>query len=596
MPHLLSPIPEAAPAAVSDMDPPYRYNRLFKRFVLLTLVCSVVPLLLVGWRISHQYQRSAETRVMAAFRNEMQHHRKVIDLFLKDHRSKLELMAQTNSRQDFVQPGRLRSIFDLFNQDRLTLTDLGVIDAEGNHLAYVGPYDLLDKNYAESHWFKMVMEKGLYISDMFMGFRREPHFIIAVKGNDAIGPWILRATVDTEGFRALVENVMIGRTGEIFLVNREGVYQTTSRYSGRIMENASMTVGPVHPGIQVRQEASDAGFNGERSVRQIVSTAWLEIPQWMLVVRQDYAEAFAAENRANLSVLVFLLISAATILGVTILVTRHMLNLVKRRDVRAETLNRQLMQASKMASIGELSVGVAHEINNPLAIISTEREILIDASQKANGIDPSFRTQLDNAMHQIDVQIQRCKRITHNLLRFSRRTESVIDTVDINAFISEVIDLMEREARSSGITFFERLSADVPPILSDLSQLQQVFLNLITNAIDAHEDKRYGSVAISTTYLESEKIVEIVVSDTGCGMSQETLARVFDPFFTTKPTGRGTGLGLSICYSIIKGLGGRIHVKSVPGQGTDFIIRLPLRKSDSTGNARPHANQMEQAA
>ena len=594
--HSLSHMPEAANAVVSDMDPPYRYKRLFKRFVLLTLVCSVVPLLLVGWIISNRYQRSAETRVMAAFRNEMQHHRKVIELFLKDHRSKLELMAQSNGRQDFLQPGRLRSLFDLFNQDRLTLTDLGVIDADGNHLAYVGPYDLLDKNYAETHWFKMVMEKGLYISDMFMGFRREPHFIIAVKGHDAIGPWILRATVDTEGFRALVENVMIGRTGEIFLVNREGVYQTTSRYSGRIMENASMTVGPVHPGIQVRQEASDAGFNGERRVRQIVSTAWLETPQWMLVVRQDYAEAFAAENRANLSVLVFLLISAATILGVTILVTRHMLDLVKRRDVQAETLNRQLMQASKMASIGELSVGVAHEINNPLAIISTEREILIDASQKASGMDPSFSTQLDNAMHQIDVQIQRCKRITHNLLRFSRRTESVIDTVYINAFISEVIDLMEREARSSGITFFERLSPDVPPILSDLSQLQQVFLNLITNAIDAHEDKRYGSVAISSTYLESEKTVEIVVSDTGCGMSQETLVRVFDPFFTTKPMGRGTGLGLSICYSIIKGLGGQIDVKSVPGQGTDFIIRLPLRKSDRTGNTMPPANQLEQAA
>jgi two-component system, NtrC family, sensor kinase len=596
MPNLPSHNPEATPAAVSDIDPQYRYKRLFKRFVLLTLICSVVPLLLVGWIISNRYQRSAETRVMSAFRTEMQHHRKIIELFLKDHRSKLELIAQTNSRQNFVQPGRLRSIFDLFNQERWTLTDLGVIDAEGNHLAYVGPYDLLDKNYAEAHWFKMVMEKGLYISDMFMGFRREPHFIIAVKGNDANGPWILRATVDTEAFRALVENVMIGRTGEIFLVNRDGVYQTTSRYSGRIMENASMTVGPVHPGIQVRQEASDAGFNGERSVRQIVSTAWLETPQWMLVVRQDYDEAFAAENRADLSVLIFLLISAATILGVTILVTRHMLNLVKRRDVQAETLNRQLMQASKMASIGELSVGVAHEINNPLAIISTEREILIDAAQMANGIDPSFSTQLDDAMNQIDVQIQRCKRITHNLLRFSRRTESIIDTVDINAFISEVIDLMEREARSSGITFFERLSPDVPPILSDLSQLQQVFLNLITNAIDAHEDKQYGSVAISSTYLESEKTVEIVVSDTGCGMSKETLARVFDPFFTTKPMGRGTGLGLSICYSIIKGLGGQIEVKSVPGQGTDFTIRLPLRKSDSTRHAIPHANQMEQAA
>ena len=389
---------------------------------------------------------------------------------------------------------------------------------------------------------------------------------------------------------------MIGRTGEVFLVNPQGVYQTTSRYSGRIMENAAITVGDIHPGILVRQEAADAGFNGEHTVRQIVATAWLETPQWMLVVRQDYDEAFAAENRANFSVLIFLLISAATILGVTVLVTRHMLNLVKRRDAQAETLNRQLMQASKLASIGELSVGVAHEINNPLAIISTEREILLDACQRVDHLDPAFGAQLDDSLNQIDVQIQRCKRITHNLLRFSRRTQSVIDTVDINAFISEIVDLMEREAKSSGITFFERLSPDVPPILSDPSQLQQVFLNLITNAIDAHESKQYGSVAISTTYLEGDEAVEIVVSDTGSGMSEEVLAKVFDPFFTTKPTGRGTGLGLSICYSIIKGLGGQIQVKSVVDQGTDFIIRLPVKSSDAKTARHDQKIQVEQAA
>ncbi len=596
MPDLPANGSDPAGAAVSDNDQTYRYKRLFKRFVLLTLVCSVVPLLLVGWVISHRYQHSAEARVMTAFRNEVQHHRKVIELFLKEHRAKLELIAQTQSRQDLILPGRLRTVFDLFNQEHWNLTDLGVIDGEGRHLAYVGPYDLLDKNYRATHWFGQVMEKGIFISDMFMGFRREPHFIIAVRGDDAAGPWILRATVDTEAFRALVENVMIGRTGEVFLVNRAGIYQTTSRYSGRIMENAAMAVGDAHPGILVRQEAADAGFNGERTVRQIVATAWLDTPPWMLVVRQDYAEAFAVENRANLSVLVFLLVSAATILLVTILVTRHMLNLVKRRDAQAATLNRQLMQASKMASIGELSVGVAHEINNPLAIISTEREILLDASQRGDRLDPDFGAQLDDSMNQIDVQIQRCKRITHNLLRFSRRTQSVIDTVDINAFISEVIDLMEREARSSGITFFERLSPEVPPILSDLSQLQQVFLNLITNAIDAHENKQYGSVAISSTYLETDEAVEIVVSDTGCGMSEEVLSKVFDPFFTTKPMGRGTGLGLSICYSIIKGLGGQIQVRSVPNQGTDFIIRLPVRSSDTQSDARRHETQVERAA
>jgi two-component system, NtrC family, sensor kinase len=578
MPGSPSKVSENPPYAVSDVDRIDRYRRLSRRFVLLTLVCSVVPLLLVGWGISIHYRRFAETRIMTSIRNEVQHHRKVIELFLKEHSSKLKIIAMTHSRQDFSQPGRLRFIFDMINQEHWSLTDLGIIDAEGNHLAYVGPYDLLNKNYREAHWFKMVMEKGLYISDMFMGFRREPHFVIAVRGGDDQGSWILRATVDTEAFRALVENVMIGRTGEVFLVNGNGIYQTTPRYSGRIMESAAMPVGEVHPGIQVRQEAAEGASKGGQPDRQIVSTAWLEMPQWMLVVRQNLDEAFGAENRANLSVLTFLLISAATILLVTVLVTRCMLNLVKRRDEEAEMLNRQLIQTSKMASIGELSLGVAHEINNPLAIISTEREILLDASKEANGIDPDFGAQLDDSMNQIDTQIKRCTRITHNLLRFSRRTQPIMDMVDINSFIREVVELMEREAKSSGITFCERLSPDVPPILSDLSQLQQVFLNLITNAIDAHECKQHnGSVAVSSTFLETEGLVEIVVSDTGVGISEDNLSKVFDPFFTTKPIGKGTGLGLSICYSIIMRLGGQIQVKSILNQGTDFTIRLPLR-------------------
>ncbi|MGA6925325.1 MAG: ATP-binding protein [Desulfosarcina sp.] len=578
------------------VDNTYRYRRLSRRFVLLTLVCSVVPLLLVGWGITLHYNRLAEDRVMTTFRIEVQHQRKVIELFLKEIRSKLELIARNQSRRDFHGQGRLRTIFDTINHDAWTLTDLGVIDAEGRHLAYVGPYDLLDKNYRDAHWFKMAMQKGLYISDMFMGFRREPHFVIAVKGIDEDGPWILRATVDTEAFRALVENVMIGRTGEVFLVNDEGIYQTTPRTSGRIMESASMDAIADHPGIRVRQEDADAGFNGDRQVRQIVSTAWLDTPRWMLVVRQDLDEAFGVENRANFFVLIFLHVSAATILLVTIFVTRTMLNMVKRRDAEAEILNRQLMQASKMASIGELSVGVAHEINNPLAIISTEREILLDASRRVNGMDPTFGAQLDDSMSQIDIQIKRCKRVTHNLLRFSRRTQSIIDTVDINAYIKEVMDLMAREAKCSGITFFERLSANVPPILSDLSQLQQVFLNLITNAIDAHENKQYGSVAISSTYLESEGVVEIVVSDTGCGILEENLAKVFDPFFTTKPVGKGTGLGLSICYGIIKRLGGQLQVKSVLNQGTDFVVRLPLRSPDLQVDLKDNQILIDKAA
>jgi two-component system NtrC family sensor kinase len=178
-------------------------------------------------------------------------------------------------------------------------------------------------------------------------------------------------------------------------------------------------------------------------------------------------------------------------------------------------------------------------------------------------------------MSQIDIQVQRCKRITQNLLRFSRRTQSLIEKVDLNAFLREVVELMEREARTSGIKFFSELDAGLPPVLSDPSQLQQVFLNLITNAIDAHDGKPYGSIRISTLADAKRQIATVKVADSGAGIQPEHLNRIFDPFFTTKAVGKGTGLGLSICFSIVKRLGGSLTVQSEVGKGTEFTIGLP---------------------
>jgi two-component system NtrC family sensor kinase len=190
-------------------------------------------------------------------------------------------------------------------------------------------------------------------------------------------------------------------------------------------------------------------------------------------------------------------------------------------------------------------------------------------------LDVDFKEQLLDSLSQIDVQTQRCKRITQNLLRFSRRTKSVIETVDINSFIGEVIDLMEREAKTSGIKFITDLEEGLPPLLTDPSQLQQVFLNMINNAIDAHEGTSYGSIHISTRSDDHTQGVQVIFADTGLGISQENMEKIFDPFFTTKAVGKGTGLGLSICYSIIKRLGGDITVQSELGKGTVFTFFLP---------------------
>jgi two-component system NtrC family sensor kinase len=572
------------------------YSRLFWRFVWLTILCSLAPLLLVGWGINLHYSKFAGERMLDFFQTQVEDHRKDIERFLKEHTSKLQLIARTHELEQLIEPGALQNVFDLFNQDVRSLTDLGVIGEHGFHLAYIGPYDLWSRNYAKEHWFAQVMQKGLYISDMFMGFRKEPHFIIAVLHRSGERNWILRATINTEVFRSLVESVRIGQTGQAYLLNAEGILQTRPRLSGAIMEKSTYPMGPYHEGPRVRTLDGLKDSQGRERPRQIACQAWLQDPRWLLVVKQDYDEAFADVSHANTWTLVFLHLSAASILVVTVFITRHMITSIKRRDAEADRLNQQLLQAGKLASIGELSAGVAHEINNPLAIILTERQLLLDAARQAAIPDLEFQEQFTDSMSQIDIQVQRCKRITQNLLRFSRRTQSVIEKVDLNAFLREVIELMEREARTSGIKFFSELDAKLPPVLSDPSQLQQVFLNLITNAIDAHEGKPYGSVRITTQSDPDRRMAFVKVADAGSGIRPEHLDRIFDPFFTTKPVGKGTGLGLSICFSIIKRLGGSIAVHSEPEKGTEFTVGLPLLPPKELRDSLAYKDPLKTAA
>ncbi len=558
-----------------DGQPEVDYSRLFRKYVLIALVSSLVPLLLVGWGISVYYSMFARSSMLMSFQERIARHQKAIELFLNNQRSSIQLIAQTHALEYLRDRANLAKVFQEMNlamkkEYGKTFMDLGIISHAGKHMAYIGPYDLRDTNYAQTFWFKEVMEKGVYISDMFLGFRKVPHFIIAVSRTENGQKWILRATIDAEVFRSLVEDVKIGNTGEVYLLNSEGVFQTRPRFGGNIMDKTSLPAQSFHQGIMVQTiESGD-------SQKQIIAHVWLKAVRWMLVVKQDYSEAFNRVNYANRASLIFLNLSVLVILLVSFFVTRPMIRIIKKRDMETNHMNRQLIQTGKMAAIGELSAGVAHDINNPLGIIMTERQILLDKAERTPNLDPEFRAQLDKSLSQINTQLKRCKNTTQNLLRFSRRTTSRIEEVDLNAFLKEIIELMEREAKSGGIKFFADFSDQLPAILSDPSQLQQVFLNLITNAVDAHDGKPYGSINISTTAEDPGRTVKVTISDKGAGIRPEHLDKIFDPFFTTKPVGKGTGLGLSICYSIIKRLGGDITVESEPGEGTAFSVLFPI--------------------
>lgn len=242
-------------------------------------------------------------------------------------------------------------------------------------------------------------------------------------------------------------------------------------------------------------------------------------------------------------------------------------------DAPACVVDEQLIQAHKLAAFGQLSTGVAHEINNPLAIINEEAGWMQDLLNKEESRDFKFADDFRDSLGIIIQQTRRCGDVTRNLLSFAENMESNIREVDLNGVIEEVVGIMEKEAQLNNIVIARDLDQDLPRILSDSSHLRQLFLNLINNALDAVE--RDGQVVISTRKAGEDKI-SIAVTDNGCGIHRNHLHRVFDPFFTTKPPGKGTGLGLSICYGIVNKLGGSIAVESAVARGSTFTVTLPL--------------------
>jgi two-component system, NtrC family, sensor kinase len=273
-------------------------------------------------------------------------------------------------------------------------------------------------------------------------------------------------------------------------------------------------------------------------------------------------------------------LAAAVIAAICFFAIKSLLRQISFSREQSCFLDEQLIQSQKLASIGELSAGIAHEINNPLAIIAQEIEW---ARYQFDGqdLDEARLAELKDSLNEIAVQVERSREITHKLLDFARKRDPLIQGVDINKLIEDMARLVEREASQKGIEIHRSYLKDLPPVHTDPPLLRQVILNLLNNATYAVGQN--GTIEIRTRIVEGG-LIELLVSDTGCGIPKENLGKVFDPFFTTKPPGKGTGLGLSICHGIIVRLGGRIAVESETGKGTSFIIRLPiLYKSHERG-------------
>ncbi|MCU0588599.1 MAG: ATP-binding protein [Syntrophobacteraceae bacterium] len=251
---------------------------------------------------------------------------------------------------------------------------------------------------------------------------------------------------------------------------------------------------------------------------------------------------------------------------------RRLQSEIRRASEQRCFLDQQLIQSQKLASIGELSSGIAHEINNPLAIIGQEVEWIRHVVAESAGSMGPAESELKDSLQEIARQVERCGEITHKLLDFARKKEPLIQSVDINRLVEDMARLVEREATLHNIRLERAYAHDLPVTKTDAPLVRQVVLNILNNA--THAIGKDGTITIRTRARENAGI-EILVSDTGCGVPPEHLDKIFDPFFTTKAPGKGTGLGLSICHGIMERLGGGISLESKVGQGTTFTIQLP---------------------
>ncbi len=247
---------------------------------------------------------------------------------------------------------------------------------------------------------------------------------------------------------------------------------------------------------------------------------------------------------------------------------------------RLET-EQQLIQASKMATLGEMATGVAHELNQPLAVIKTASSFFM---KKVNRREKIRDDILGTMAEEIDSHVDRATRIINHMRQFGRKSEQKLEPVDLNGILKKSFEIFSQQLKVRGIEVTWQLDENLPEVMADAGRLEQVFINLLINARDAIEDKwesqphKKGSkkITLKSCCRGSQSVVE--VEDTGVGVAREIAEKIFEPFFTTKEVGRGTGLGLSISYRIVQDFGGSIRVASRPGQGARFVLTFPAVK------------------
>ena len=539
------------------------YRRFQIRLISLTLLTALVPMLILAATLYFRFANIHSRQLQDQIRSQAEIRARAVDRFLQQQSALLATVADTHELVALAQPGVLTKILATLNRRSGAFMDLAVIDAGGRLQVYAGPFDL-KKVYDDQAWFAEAMANGSAISDLSTGSRKLPHFMIAARRLDKNPSWIIAAAIDPAALRTAIRSGLEQPTDDVFLVNRAGVYQTRPRGHGQMLGQSNIDTSFFDDKTPVIENRDS---NGEK---HWVAGSWLDRTDWMLVITRPKSEEtnpLLAER--NLALII--IVSGLILVGLVAFVhTTVMVKVLEDAAVKLEELESQLLETYKLAALGKIAADIVHEINNPVAVISEKAGWMKDILPDANFQPEESRDEYLTSITNIEQQVQRIQKIVRNILGFARRMEDHMDEVNVNTVLEQTAELLQDQARGHDISIHRNLDADLPVIGGDPSQLQQVFTNLIHNAMDAIG--KDGNIYL--TSLRTNEFIDILIRDDGPGIPHDQLGKIFEAFYTTKPSGKGTGLGLSICQTIIRQMGGSIRVDSTEGEGTTFTVRL----------------------
>ena len=283
--------------------------------------------------------------------------------------------------------------------------------------------------------------------------------------------------------------------------------------------------------------------------RNIYIASSIKNGDWLLVYQQRMADAFADLSKTFMMTAALMFIGLIGIIIMAFTLSRTIVERVAKADAEKQMMSKKVVETGKLASVGELASGVAHEINNPIAIMVEEAGWIGDLMEEEEFEKSENRVEIEMAVEKIHYHGNRCKEITSKLLSFARKTDTTVHDVNINELLEELVALSSQRAKYGMVEIQSDFQEDLPPLRASTSELQQVFFNLINNAIDAM-DPEGGVVSISSRLREHDLVIK--VSDSGKGIPEANLGRIFDPFFTTKPVGRGPVWGFPSAMELLK--------------------------------------------